>query len=733
LNCERIQECDQANLRSGKVAAPSMVTRRSRLIKMGPDAVYHESSTIPLTGTDLQLFACLRIPPELLASAGIARVTDTQAKESFGVRWTGDAGGIVFPYWIDGEFKTCRIRRDFPEIVNGKIENKYLAPYGDRRHVYVLPGYEILIADPKVSILLVEAEKSVLAVAAYAARVGSNILPVGIGGCNGWRCKTGKKLRPDGSQEDEKGILPELAAWARDGRVVGILFDANCGSNSDVQAARAALKKQLEKQKAKVVIFDLPVIDGVNGADDFIGIAGDKAFLDLLNQESAAGAIDLLGQSLSDYGNAQRLIASCSQNLRYCPAMGKWLIWDQHRWKIDTLDEIRKLTQNMFVEFVTRAMAAESKDVSRFAGQCLNSQRITAAIREAQPLLAVAPDELDSHPWLLNFLNGTLDLRSFELQPHSREHLITKVVHHNYNPHARAPRFVAFLTRLLGPLAFYVQKATGYSVTGTTREKVAFLCLGKTDSGKTTLLALIRDLFSEYATLILIDSLMQKDEDNNSRADLADLRGVRFAMTSETEEGQRLRESKLKRITQGQGKIKSVRKYENPIEFPETHKLWVDANHRPMVRGTDDAIWNRLVPIPFDRPLSESEIDPDLPAKLRQEAEGIIAWILEGTLLWQRDGLGEIPQIESARSTWRKEMDRLAAFREARCVEDPSLSIQARPLYIEYRKWVEEVGERPMSETMFSLRMTDAGFEKDPTVKDRRVYIGIALKDLFNG
>ena len=87
---------------------------------------------------------------------------------------------------------------------------------------------------------------------------------------------------------------------------------------------------------------------------------------------------------------------------------------------------------------------------------------------------------------------------------------------------------MAFLARLLGPLVFFVQKALGYSITGTTREKCAFLCLRKTNSGKTTLLALIRDLFEEYATLIMIDSLMQRAEDNNSRADLADLRGTRL-------------------------------------------------------------------------------------------------------------------------------------------------------------------------------------------------------------
>jgi hypothetical protein len=97
-------------------------------------------------------------------------------------------------------------------------------------------------------------------------------------------------------------------------------------------------------------------------------------------------------------------------------------------------------------------------------------------------------------------------------------------------------------------------------------------------------------------------------------------------MTSETEEGQRLAEGKLKRITQGMGKIKAVRKYENPIEFAETHKLCMDANHKPVVRGSDNAIWNRLHPVPFSITIPPDEIDrscpPNCSRKLRASWHG---------------------------------------------------------------------------------------------------------------
>src|SRR5207237_1228120 len=100
-----------------------------------------------------------------------------------------------------------------------------------------------------------------------------------------------------------------------------------------------------------------------------------------------------------------------------------------------------------------------------------------------------------------------------------------------------------------------------------------------------------------------------KTTDNNTNSDLANLCGARLAITSETEEGQRLSEAKLKRITQGMGTITAIRKYENPISFPETHKLWLDCNHQPVIRGVDDAIWNRLVIIPCTNRVSEEKID----------------------------------------------------------------------------------------------------------------------------
>jgi putative DNA primase/helicase len=191
----------------------------------------------------------------------------------------------------------------------------------------------------------------------------------------------------------------------------------------------------------------------------------------------------------------------------------------------------------------------------------------------------------------------------------------------------------------------FLRLAVGYSMTGTTREKVVFFCYGEGgDNGKTTFLGTLRALFGEYGQLLSIDTLMTKQqEDNNVKADLADLFGARFVMTSEVDDGQRLSEGRLKKITQGDAPIKACRKYENPFEFPESHKLWIDCNYLPVISTGGKALWNRIRVIPWLITIPKPEQDPELKAKFISEAEGILAWAIGGAVDWYRRGLPRVP------------------------------------------------------------------------------------------
>lgn len=234
-----------------------------------------------LSQADLKMFACFAIPPELLEQAYVVRVTDDEAR-SFGIQFSSAANlsGILFPYFDPLNVLhrvTARLRRDHPDLEGGKPKNKYLCPSKDRRHLYFVPGCSELVKDTAVPVVLVEAEKSVLALTAWSKRTGRKILPVGMGGSWSWRGRIGIKDGPNGERLEETGPLPELAAVCKSEREVVVMLDSNASTNRHVRQARAALVRTLCVYGARVCIATVPAIKDINGPDDLLAGVGDNS------------------------------------------------------------------------------------------------------------------------------------------------------------------------------------------------------------------------------------------------------------------------------------------------------------------------------------------------------------------------------------------------------------------------------------------------------------------------
>jgi putative DNA primase/helicase len=471
------------------------------------------------------------------------------------------------------------------------------------------------------------------------------------------------------------------------------------------------------------------------------------------NDPSGEGAtcgdqVDLLDYLPNDHGNACRLIALYGQDIRFCHALRKWLVWDGMRWAVDDTDRVRELAKRTMLEFLRQAIDKHAgEQAEKFARGTLDARRISSLLSMAESQVFVRPIDLDTNPYLLNFQNGTVDLRTGRLREQDRCDFITKLIHHDYVPEASCLLWRSFLDRIMGGgpdagevdldrasrLTEYLQRAFGYSLTGCTIEKTVFIVFGDGNNGKSTMLSTFRQIVDEYATLLQCDSLMVRQESNNTQADLADLRGARFVQTSEVEEGQRLAQGKLKRITQGMGKIKAVRQYENPVEFPETHKLWMDTNRKPNIKDADDkATFNRLHPIPFAVQIPKEQIDKEMPDKLLREAEGILAWAVEGARLWNESGLNKPSEVDAANDEWRSISDRIGRFIDERCLTGDVLRVAAAALYGEYRRWAEAGGERALTSTAFGLKLPDRGFAKKHTDKGW-FYLGLSLRSEVNG
>lgn len=440
---------------------------------------------------------------------------------------------------------------------------------------------------------------------------------------------------------------------------------------------------------------------------------------------------DLTVQRLNDVGNAQRFIAMFGADVRYSPELKRWLIWDGRRWKVDATNEVRGLAKHSMLEFLWQAGETLNKEMLRFAERSLNVSRLRHLLEAAQsePGIPVEISSLDSHALLLNVRNGILSLASGELGPHRRDLLLTKLVDVDYERCAQCPRWIEFLNEILAPgQVDHVQKALGYSLSADVSEKVAFICFGAANAGKTTLLGVFRKLMVEYSTLLMTQTLTTHSRGGDALADLADLNGARFAQLSEFGQDERLAQKVLKAIVQGSaGRTKARKKFANPIQFAETWKLWCDTNSLPRLADPyDPGIAIRLHPIHFARSVPAERIDKSLSQKLEAEFRGILSWLAEGFRSYVRDGLGSPPCVETSLAEWIEESDHIPRFISQCCVPGDRFTVELKPLFTAYQRWCEEALERPISPAMFSRGMQHHGYKKDRNAK-QRFYLGITL------
>lgn len=435
------------------------------------------------------------------------------------------------------------------------------------------------------------------------------------------------------------------------------------------------------------------------------------------NPAAPAAITDTL---VTDLTNAQRLVAEHGQDLRFCHPWGKWLVWDGRRWRQDdTAEVMRRAKETVRSMYAQAAVIADGETRKRFLKDVIESEsraRLNAmvALAASEPGIPVLPDELDQDPWLLNVANGALDLRTGELRPHRREDLITKLAPVEYDPDAQCPLWLAFLARIMDwneALINYLQRAVGYTLTGNTGEEVFFMPYGTGRNGKSKFLGAIEHILGDYARQTRPETLMVKQNQNTIPNDLAALKGIRFVPTIETAENQRLAESLVKQLTGGD-RISARFLYSEFFDYKPTFKLWLASNHKPVIRGTDNAIWERIHLIPFDVTIPEAERDKHLSEKLQKEAPGILAWAVQGCLLWQAEGLAPPAEVRAATAAYREEMDVLALWLNECCIIDPAVRVAAGDLYSSYCNWCEANGERPLSQRAFGMRLTERGFTR---------------------
>lgn len=427
----------------------------------------------------------------------------------------------------------------------------------------------------------------------------------------------------------------------------------------------------------------------------------------------------------TDFGQAEALAYCYRDRLRFAVGLG-WLVWSGLRWQPDTRRAIVQIAgvvaRARQLAVLKRHVAEGDKDSENAKVQDLRitikaeaKTRLDAAISIAETDRDLVHDvnELDQDPDLLGVKNGIVDLRTGRLIEADPAYLITKRNDIDYIPDAPCPRWERFLREVFADntgLIDYFHRAVGYSLTGLTHEHCFWIMYGSGRNGKGTINWALEALAGEYGT-DADPKVFEAKKESGTGEELAILRGARLVLASETQDGYRLNEARIKALT-GEDTISARHLYGRRFTFRPTFKVWLATNHKPVIQGADIGIWSRPKLLPFTVSFLGRE-DHHLKRTLAGELPGILAWAVRGAQLYYKHGLKADETVTAATEAYRSEMDVLGQWMEERLQEEPKAYLNCSDAHRDYKSWAEDQGLSPVSQPRLSRALVERGWQKE--------------------
>lgn len=449
----------------------------------------------------------------------------------------------------------------------------------------------------------------------------------------------------------------------------------------------------------------------------------------------------IIPRSWDDQGRGLRMRDQFATVLKFNAVDKKWFFFNGSYWQ----EDIGNQKVELAAERVANSIKKEKPELSfstktdedkamnewyRFQKDSRSHMAKMHMIDEFKKYVIVKHGEFDKEDMLLNTESGYVDLSNGELHDHDIDKKFSHQTLAEYSDNVDAPLWDKFLNQIFNndeELIHYVQKAIGYSFTGSVDEQCLFILNGRGRNGKSVFSNVVSDVAGNYAKQMNVQTIVaKKNQSGSANSDIARLEGARIVTSSELNEGDRFDESLVKQLTGGD-KILARFLYGSEFEYKPKFKIWMATNHLPIIRGTDDGIWRRIKIIPFNIQIPKEKVDKKLEYKLKAEYTGILNWIVQGAIMWQQEGLEDPEAVRQVIETYRAEMDPLDAFLEECCTTGQNYSIKARDMYDAYHEWAKESEEYKMSMTKFGREMS----KKLLRVKKRDgwCYVGLKLKE----
>ncbi|MFV9631737.1 MAG: phage/plasmid primase, P4 family [Methanosarcinales archaeon] len=447
----------------------------------------------------------------------------------------------------------------------------------------------------------------------------------------------------------------------------------------------------------------------------------------------------------TDTGTAKRMYDLFGDNLLFCHKSKKWLCWDGRIWSEDNTGNIFRLAKKNVksmheyadslpdgdTENDNGAEIKKKSDIKskwkKFALLNGSTAKLKAVVENLQSENGVHVDmeNMDLNKWILPVQNGTIDLKTGKLYESHRGDMCTKMIKLDYDVSANCPRWLKFINEILPDedTQRYVKECLGSCLTGDTSEENMFIMYGIGSNGKSVLMDTVALLLGDFAVNIKASTLLtsnniQSTPDN----EIARLRGARLVTASEPKKGISLSDDVIKTITNSKAKITARLLYQEPFDFYPTHKTFFSSNHKPTVSDHSRGVWRRLRLIPFVTSIEDKDQDLNLGDSLVKELPGLLNWLVEGCLSWQRAGrLIMSSEVKRETDEYRADMDRLTEFLGIFTTkgryEDKVKNMWLRN---SYNVWADSMGFKPMNDKTFSASMSERDFKK---VKSNNGYI----------
>ena len=446
----------------------------------------------------------------------------------------------------------------------------------------------------------------------------------------------------------------------------------------------------------------------------------------------------LLSRDFSDTENAERWAKFHGSEFLWIDDLNEWWLFDGNNWREAHLDAetTMKTTAKVVLKLALKHQVVDEKRI-KIEKQCIqwkDSPGVRRALDMAHSINYKKSSDFDKDPYLFLCKNGVVDLKTGSFRKPLATDYLHKVSNVEFNPNATCPRWLLFLNEIFEnseEVTRYIQRWCGYTLTGDTREEKFLVCEGSGANGKSTLLEVLAWVMGTWGVSVPFATFKEAKWDvpgAHHHADVAQMQGRRFIRSVEVKERAKLNIERLKSIT-GRDKMSARLPYSRyNIEFYPVGKIWLAVNHLPKIYDTSESCWRRLVRVHFNYTVPEEQRDKTLGDTLKAEGSGILNWMIQGCLDWQREGLGETPTVvRQATQEYQLESTPVRQFVNEKCEVGKHYDVPFDTLFERFMDWWknEEGDSVAMSKKKFARELQQMGFE--PEHSGIRFYKGLRL------